>query len=103
MTYYQSKRKLSPTEKRVAWLVATHGLSNKELGAYLRIPEGTVKVHLKGILHVLKLNNRTQIAVVGWRDGLRAEWESYILADDATLQILRRAAQVRRANENQSA
>jgi len=62
MTSYCSKRDLSPSEKRVAWLIATYGMGNKEIGLCLKITEGTVKVHLKGVLNVLKLNNRTQNA-----------------------------------------
>lgn len=39
------------------------GKSNKEIAAYLRLKEGTVKVHLRTIMKKLNLKNRTQLAM----------------------------------------
>ncbi len=41
------------------------GRSNKEIGRELNMLEGTVKVHVKAILRSLKVQNRTQAAVLG--------------------------------------
>lgn len=40
------------------------GRSNKQIAAELGSTEGTVKVHIRGILANLGLSNRTQIAIV---------------------------------------
>ena len=49
------------------------GESNKVIAKALGVTEGTVKVHLKGILRKLKLANRTQAALYAaqYTQGLR--------------------------------
>jgi DNA-binding NarL/FixJ family response regulator len=48
----------------------TDGASNKIIARKLAITESTVKVHMKAILRILRLQNRTQAAI--WaRDELR--------------------------------
>jgi two-component system nitrate/nitrite response regulator NarL len=39
------------------------GLSNKIIARELKITEGTVKVHVKGLLRKIKASNRTQVAI----------------------------------------
>jgi len=46
------------------------GHSNKLIARNLRVAEGTVKVHLKGVLKKLNLRNRTQAAVWALNSGL---------------------------------
>jgi DNA-binding NarL/FixJ family response regulator len=56
--------KLSERERMVL-VSLTEGLSNKDIGRRLGLAENTVKVHLRRICRVLRVNNRTQAAVVG--------------------------------------
>lgn len=46
------------------------GQSNKLIARNLQIAEGTVKVHLKGVLKKLHLSNRTQAAIWALNNGL---------------------------------
>lgn len=46
------------------------GLSNKAIGNELRISEGTVKVHLKGILKKINVRNRTQAVIWAMVNGV---------------------------------
>ena len=46
------------------------GESNKEIANLLDIAEGTVKVHLKGILKKIGVHNRTQAAIWAYQNGL---------------------------------
>jgi len=39
------------------------GRSNKEIARELGLAEGTVKIHIAGILKALKVNNRTQAII----------------------------------------
>jgi two-component system nitrate/nitrite response regulator NarL len=41
----------------------THGASNKHIARELQIAEATVKVHVKGILRKMRVQNRTQAAM----------------------------------------
>ena len=47
-----------------------NGESNKAIANRLKITEGTVKVHLKGILKKIKVSNRTQAAIWALQSGL---------------------------------
>jgi len=46
------------------------GLSNKAIGNELKISEGTVKVHLKGILKKINVRNRTQAVIWAMVNGI---------------------------------
>ncbi|HEY0944698.1 MAG TPA: response regulator transcription factor [Opitutaceae bacterium] len=60
---------LSPRELEVLQLVAK-GLSNREIGAALRVVEGTVKIHVTNILTKLGVADRTQAIVVAMKRGI---------------------------------
>jgi DNA-binding NarL/FixJ family response regulator len=53
---------LSRREYQVVRCLAI-GLSNKTIARELNITEGTVKVHVKGLLRKVKAANRTQLAI----------------------------------------
>ncbi len=60
---------LTPRQREILILMA-QGLQNKDIAAALGTLEGTVKVHVKGILQKLAVNNRTHAVVKGVRVGL---------------------------------
>ena len=60
---------LSPREWHVARLVA-HGLRNRDIGIAMNITEGTVKVYLHAIYLKLKIDNRTELAMMAVREGI---------------------------------
>jgi DNA-binding NarL/FixJ family response regulator len=60
---------LTPRQREILILMA-QGLQNKDIAASLGTLEGTVKVHVKGILQKLGVNNRTHAVVKGVRVGL---------------------------------
>jgi DNA-binding NarL/FixJ family response regulator len=60
---------LTSREMEVLSLVAK-GMSNKEIGAALRLVEGTVKVHLTNILAKLGVSDRTQAVLAAVRRGI---------------------------------
>ncbi|MNR37694.1 Nitrate/nitrite response regulator protein NarL [compost metagenome] len=53
---------LTDRERQVLKMIAG-GLSNKMIGNKLGITEGTVKVHVKNLLHKLGLRSRVEAAV----------------------------------------
>jgi two-component system, NarL family, nitrate/nitrite response regulator NarL len=55
---------LTPKEKDVLRQLML-GHSNKTIARELEIAEATVKVHVKSILRVMGVNNRTQAAIQG--------------------------------------
>lgn len=59
---------LTPREVEVLSLVA-NGLSNGEVAGRIGRTEGTVKVHLKNILHKLEANDRTEAVTTALRRG----------------------------------
>ena len=60
---------LSVRELEVLRLVAK-GFSNKEIGAALRVVEGTIKIHLTNILAKLGVSDRTQAIVAAVKRGI---------------------------------
>gem|GEM_PF-3837576 len=44
--------------------LVSEGLSNKEIGHWLEISVGTIKVHLHNIYQKLSINNRTTLAAL---------------------------------------
>jgi two-component system nitrate/nitrite response regulator NarL len=57
---------LTPKEKEVLRQLM-QGLPNRLIGLALSISEATVKVHVKSILRVMGVDNRTQAAIHGAR------------------------------------
>jgi DNA-binding NarL/FixJ family response regulator len=60
---------LSPRELEVLRFLA-RGLSNKEIGAELRVVEGTVKIHVTNILSKLGVSDRTQAILAAVKRGI---------------------------------
>lgn len=56
-------RKLSPSERHVAQLIAD-GRTNQEIGVELRMSTATVKAYITRIFTKLELSNRVQVAVM---------------------------------------
>lgn len=59
---------LTPRELEVLSLLAK-GFSNPEIGRIIGRTEGTVKVHVKNILHKLEVGDRTEAVTVGAQRG----------------------------------
>ncbi|SEQ65763.1 MULTISPECIES: two-component system response regulator NarL [Pseudomonas] len=57
-----SQVELTERERQVLKMIAT-GISNKVIGSKLGITEGTVKVHVKNLLHKLGFRSRVEAAV----------------------------------------
>lgn len=65
----QYHEELSEREMEVLHCIA-EGLSNMKIAERLKISEKTVKSHVGNILSKLYLNDRTQVAVYAWREGI---------------------------------
>lgn len=62
VTKERSLSELTDREKSVLKLIA-QGKTNKEIGKILNISDGTVKVHVKHVLHKLSFRSRVEAAV----------------------------------------
>lgn len=63
---------LTQREKEVLELIS-HGMTNKEISAALFISQNTVRAHVRSLMQKLNLDNRTQLAVYGIREGFGLE------------------------------
>ena len=54
---------LTPRERQIVRLLS-EGLSNKEIGGWLSITDGTIKVHLHNIFQKLDVSKRTALVAV---------------------------------------
>jgi len=63
-------RALTIRERQVV-ILASAGLSNKQIGRRLNLTEGTVKIHLHHVYHKVGVSNRTALTALaiaqGWR------------------------------------
>jgi two-component system, NarL family, nitrate/nitrite response regulator NarL len=59
---------LTPRQREITMLLAD-GKSNKEIARELKVLEGTVKLHVKGILRKLGVRNRTEAVLAAARAG----------------------------------
>lgn len=66
-TIRQDLALLSDRERQIIELVA-QGLDNREIAASVYISEGTVRNHISSILQKLSLKNRTQLAILYYRE-----------------------------------
>ena len=55
---------LTSREREIVSLLASGGLSNKDIGRMLNLSEGTVKVHLHNIFQKLGVKTRTALVVL---------------------------------------
>ena len=60
----QDKLSLLTERERQIMQLVSEGLSNKEIGHWLDISDGTIKVHLHNIYQKLAINNRTTLAAL---------------------------------------
>ena len=63
---------LTGRQTEIFELICKRGLSNKKIAQILNISESTVKVHISAILKAYRVRNRTQLALSGSAQGLRA-------------------------------
>ncbi len=64
---------LTERERQIMQLVS-EGLSNKEVGHWLDISDGTIKVHLHNIYQKLAINNRTTLAALAMCRQTESAW-----------------------------
>ncbi|WP_197507077.1 response regulator transcription factor [Mitsuaria sp. 7] len=64
---------LTPREFDVLTMLCT-GLDNKSIGLRLGIAPGTIKTHVKTVLHKLNVHSRTQAVIEAMRRDLIDEW-----------------------------
>ncbi len=64
---------LTERERQIMQLVS-EGLSNKEIGHWLDISHGTIKVHLHNIYQKLAINNRTTLAALAMCRQTESAW-----------------------------
>lgn len=60
---------ITQREKEVLSLVA-EGKANKGIGEILYVSENTIRAHVRSLMQKLALENRTQLAIYGVREGL---------------------------------
>jgi two-component system response regulator NreC len=60
---------LTQREKEVLAMIA-QGQTNKAIGSALNISANTVRAHVRCLMQKLSLDNRTQLAVHGLKEGL---------------------------------
>jgi DNA-binding NarL/FixJ family response regulator len=65
----QTEPALTEHERHLLRLVA-RGLGNREIAQALAISERTVRAHLSGVLHKLRVEDRTQAALWAVKHGL---------------------------------
>jgi len=71
-------RALSERERQIAFLVCD-GFSNKQLGVYLDITEGTIKAHLHNIYRKLGVRNRAALSALAMTTrGALARWPARV-------------------------
>ncbi len=58
-----TKINLTPRQRQILDIIATRGVSNKNIARMLHISESTVKLHMSSILKKFGLRNRTQLAL----------------------------------------
>jgi len=56
---------LTSKQRDVYNLIATRGISNKQIARILSISESTVKVHVSAVMRKFCVNTRTQLAIWG--------------------------------------
>jgi len=54
---------LTPQQFRVLGMIA-EGLLNKQIAYELKVSEATIKAHMTAIMRKLRVNNRTQVALI---------------------------------------
>jgi DNA-binding NarL/FixJ family response regulator len=67
------RRGLTQRQREVTIMLAK-GKSNKEIARELKVLEGTVKLHVRGILRNLCVRNRTEAAIAAVRAGYLPRW-----------------------------
>lgn len=55
---------LTPRQRDIFNLIATRGISNKQIARTLGISESTVKIHVSAVMRNLCVRNRTQLALM---------------------------------------
>jgi RNA polymerase sigma factor (sigma-70 family) len=55
---------LSPRQRDIFNLIATRGISNKQIARILGISESTVKIHVSAVMRNFCVRNRTQLALM---------------------------------------
>ena len=71
---------LTVREKQVLALV-TKGMANKEIAAVLTISQNTARAHIRNLMQKIYVDNRTQLAVYGVREGIT--WKADASKKDA--------------------
>lgn len=75
----QAERTTTLSERETEILAClVNGHSNKTIATRLQITEGTVKVHLKGVLKKIQAHNRTQAAIWALQHGIVADVTSEV-------------------------
>ena len=55
---------LTPRQRDIFDLIATRGISNKQIARVLGISESTVKIHVSAVMRNFCVRNRTQLALM---------------------------------------